>query len=115
MKRNCYQWKRLCLFLEFDSDALECSACLAHSFIIKEIIKLIVASYGKGKKCISVLYRMINSNIAIGYSNGVLELYDNTMKNSFLTITLFYNEIIDIYQDKENIDKLMVSNRITAL
>lgn len=54
---------------------------------------------------------MINSNIAIGYSNGVLELYDNTMKNSFLTITLFDNEIIDIYQDKANIDKLMVSNR----
>lgn len=33
------------------------------------------------------------------------------MKNSFLTITLFDNEIIDIYQDKANIDKLMVSNR----
>ena len=65
----------------------------------------------KEKKCISVLYRMINSNIAVGYSNGVFELYDNTMKNSFLTITLFDNEIIDIYQDKANIDKLMVSNR----
>ena len=37
----------------------------------------------KEKKCISVLYRMINSNIAVGYSNGVLELYDNTMKIHF--------------------------------
>lgn len=65
----------------------------------------------KKGECISVLYRMINSNIAIGYFTGVLELYNNKMKNAYLTITLFDNEIIDLYQDKANSNKLMVSNR----